>query len=52
MTDMDQAQDAATASSAPGTSSVTDTRLLAAQLFNEAWRLMNSRAGAGTTTTA
>ncbi len=40
MTDMDQAQDAATASSAPGTGSVTDTRLLAAQLFNETWRLM------------
>ncbi len=40
MTGMDQAQDAATASSAPGTGSVTDTRLLAAQLFNETWRLM------------
>jgi DNA-binding transcriptional MerR regulator len=31
---------AATARSAPGTGSVTDERLLAAQLFNETWRLM------------
>lgn len=30
----------ATAKSAPGTGTVTDERLLAAQLFNEAWRLM------------
>jgi tetratricopeptide (TPR) repeat protein len=30
----------ATAKSAPGTGSVTDERLLAAQLFNETWRLM------------
>jgi tetratricopeptide (TPR) repeat protein len=31
---------AATTKSAPGTGSVTDARLLAAQLFNETWRLM------------
>lgn len=30
----------ATAKSAPGTGTVTDERLLAAQLFNETWRLM------------
>ena len=30
----------ATTKSAPGTGSVTDERLLAAQLFNETWRLM------------
>ena len=30
----------ATAKSAPGTGSVTNERLLAAQLFNETWRLM------------
>ena len=30
----------ATSKSAPGTGSVTDERLLAAQLFNETWRLM------------
>lgn len=30
----------ATTKSAPGTGSVTDQRLLAAQLFNETWRLM------------
>ena len=30
----------ATTKSAPGTGSVTDTGLLAAQLFNDAWRLM------------
>lgn len=30
----------ATAQSAPGTGTVTDERLLAAQLFNETWRLM------------
>ena len=29
-----------TAKSAPGTGTVTDERLLAAQLFNETWRLM------------
>jgi DNA-binding transcriptional MerR regulator len=38
MTEPDPPQ--ATASSAPGTGSVTDTRLLAAQLFNETWRLL------------
>jgi len=31
------------AKSAPGTGSVTDERLLAAQLFNETWRLMEQR---------
>jgi len=36
MTDLDTA----TAKSPPGTGSVTDARLLAAQLFNETWRLM------------
>ena len=30
----------ATAKSTPGTGSVTDERLLAAQLFNETWRLL------------
>ena len=30
----------ATTKSAPGTGSVTDVKLLAAQLFNETWRLM------------
>jgi len=34
-------QGAAAAGGAPGTGSVTDVRLLAAQLFNETWRLMN-----------
>jgi tetratricopeptide (TPR) repeat protein len=34
---------AATASSAPGTGSVTDERLLAAQLFNETWRLLEQQ---------
>jgi hypothetical protein len=38
MTELDPLQ--ATTGSAPGTGSVTDTRLLAAQLFNETWRLM------------
>jgi DNA-binding transcriptional MerR regulator len=38
MTEPDPPQ--ATTSSAPGTGSVTDTRLLAAQLFNETWRLL------------
>jgi DNA-binding transcriptional MerR regulator len=38
MSDLDTAT--VTAKSAPGTGSVTDERLLAAQLFNETWRLM------------
>jgi hypothetical protein len=38
--DADPAAGAATAKSAPGTGSVSDERLLAAQLFNETWRLM------------
>jgi hypothetical protein len=32
----------ATAKSAPGTGSVTDERLLAAQLFNETWRMIHA----------
>jgi DNA-binding transcriptional MerR regulator len=40
MSDLDTATVTATAKSAPGTGSVTDERLLAAQLFNETWRLM------------
>jgi len=32
--------DTVSASSAPGTGSVTDVKLLAAQLFNETWRLL------------
>lgn len=40
MSEQDGPGRAATAKSAPGTGSVTDPRLLAAQLFNETWRLM------------
>jgi len=40
MSELDPAATAATAKSAPGTGSVSDQRLLAAQLFNETWRLM------------
>jgi tetratricopeptide (TPR) repeat protein len=40
MSEQDPPEGAATATSAPGTGSVTDTRLLAAQLHNETWRLM------------
>lgn len=40
MSEQDGPGRAATATSAPGTGSVTDPRLLAAQLFNETWRLM------------
>ena len=40
MTETDPDQVAATANSTPGTGSVTDPRLLAAQLFNETWRLL------------
>jgi tetratricopeptide (TPR) repeat protein len=40
MSELDPVAEAATAKSAPGTGSVTDQRLLAAQLFNETWRLM------------
>jgi DNA-binding transcriptional MerR regulator len=40
MSEQEPPDGAATAKSAPGTGSVTDTRLLAAQLFNETWRLM------------
>jgi DNA-binding transcriptional MerR regulator len=40
MTEADPDQATATTKSAPGTGSVTDSRLLAAQLFNETWRLL------------
>ena len=40
MSELDPTDGVATAKSAPGTGSVTDQRLLAAQLFNETWRLM------------
>jgi hypothetical protein len=40
MTEADPDQATPTATSAPGTGSVTDARLLAAQLFNETWRLL------------
>jgi DNA-binding transcriptional MerR regulator len=40
MSEQDPPGGATTTQSAPGTGSVTDQRLLAAQLFNEAWRLM------------
>jgi len=40
MSEQDPPGGAATTKSAPGTGSVTDQRLLAAQLFNETWRLM------------
>jgi DNA-binding transcriptional MerR regulator len=40
MTETDPDQATATTKSAPGTGSVTDSRLLAAQLFNETWRLL------------
>jgi len=40
MTDLDHDPGAATTKSPPGTGSVTDARLLASQLFNDAWRLM------------
>jgi len=44
--------DTVSASSAPGTGSVTDVKLLAVQLFNETWRLLELRGAASTTTTA
>jgi tetratricopeptide (TPR) repeat protein len=40
MKETDPEQGAATTMSAPGTGSVTDARLLAAQLFNDTWRLL------------
>jgi hypothetical protein len=40
MTETDPDEVTATAKSAPGTGSVTEARLLAAQLFNETWRLL------------
>jgi hypothetical protein len=38
---------AATTKSPPGTGSVTDTRLLGAQLFNETWRLLEQEGRTG-----
>jgi hypothetical protein len=40
MSDLETPADAATTKSPPGTGSVTDVRLLAAQLFNDTWRLL------------
>ena len=40
MSELDPGAEAPTSKSAPGTGTVTDQRLLAAQLFNETWRLM------------
>jgi tetratricopeptide (TPR) repeat protein len=40
MTETDPDEATPTAKSAPGTGTVTDARLLAAQLFNETWRLL------------
>jgi tetratricopeptide (TPR) repeat protein len=40
MSELDTQAGIATTQSAPGTGSVTDVKLLAAQLFNETWRLM------------
>jgi hypothetical protein len=40
MSDLETSAVTATTRSPPGTGSVTDTRLLAAQLFNETWRLL------------
>ena len=40
MTGLETTAETATIKSPPGTGSVTDARLLAAQLFNETWRLM------------
>ena len=40
MTGLETTAETATTKSPPGTGSVTDARLLAAQLFNETWRLM------------
>jgi tetratricopeptide (TPR) repeat protein len=40
MPELETSSDPATTSSPPGTGSVTDARLLAAQLFNQTWRLL------------
>jgi DNA-binding transcriptional MerR regulator len=40
MADLDTSSGTATTKSPPGTGSVTDARLLAAQLFNQTWRLL------------
>ena len=40
MAELDPVAEVATAKSAPGTGTVSNERMLAAQLFNEAWRLM------------
>jgi tetratricopeptide (TPR) repeat protein len=43
MSEQDPAGAAVTTKSAPGTGSVTDTKLLAAQLFNQTWRLLEQQ---------
>lgn len=43
MSERDTSTVTATTKSAPGTGSVTDVKLLAAQLFNDAWRLMDQQ---------
>jgi hypothetical protein len=40
MSELDTSSGTATAKSPPGTGGVTDTRPLAAQLFNQTWRLL------------
>jgi tetratricopeptide (TPR) repeat protein len=40
MSDLDASSGTATTKSPPGTGSVVDARLLAAQLFNQTWRLL------------
>ena len=47
MSEQDPPSGKATAKSAPGTGSVTDQKLLAAQLFNETWRLMEQEERTG-----
>ena len=47
MSEPDPPGGAATTKSAPGTGSVTDQKLLAAQLFNETWRLMEQEERTG-----
>jgi DNA-binding transcriptional MerR regulator len=47
MSEVDQSPPPVTTKSPPGTGSVTDARLLAAQLFNETWRLLEQEDRAG-----
>jgi tetratricopeptide (TPR) repeat protein len=47
MPDVDQSPPTVTTKSPPGTGSVSDVRLLAAQLFNETWRLLEREDRAG-----